>query len=128
MGNISRAAAAVLALGVMAAPGAVQAQSGNIYGAIAYSNSTGIYGYSHNYPNRGAAQNRAVAECRAGGGGRACQVVLWFYNACGAIATGGSNGWGAGYAPSRQGASNIAMNYCRQNDYNCRVRQTVCSF
>lgn len=128
MGNLSRAAAAVLALGVVAAPGAAQAQSGNIYGAIAYSNTTGVYGYSHNYPNRGSAQSRALGECHAGGGGGACQVVIWFYNACGAIATGSSYGWGAGYAPTRQQASSIAMGYCRQNDYDCRVRQTVCSF
>lgn len=102
------------------------AQSGNIYGAIAYSPGTGAYGYSHNYRSRGQAEQAALGNCVRHA--RDCRVVVWFYNACGALASGRRNGWGHGFASTRQQAANIAMNYCRQNDQGCQLRQTVCSF
>lgn len=118
-------AAALLALLIAfgAQTGLAQANS---FGAIAYSNTSGGYGYSYGYSSRGAAEQRALGECRSRGG-RNCQVVMWFANQCAALATGNSYGWGVGMATTRQQASNIAMRYCRQNDRGCQVRETVCS-
>ncbi|MFP4538135.1 MAG: DUF4189 domain-containing protein, partial [Dichotomicrobium sp.] len=35
------------------------------YGAIAYSPNSGVWGYSYDYGSRGAAERRAMRECRA---------------------------------------------------------------
>jgi hypothetical protein len=53
---------------------------GNYYGAMAFSNSFGAWGTAYNYWSR------------------ACSVVAWFQNACGALATAPDNACGTGWA------------------------------
>lgn len=98
-----------------------QAAAGG-YGAIAFSQDSGAHGYSYGYDTRGGAENEALQGC---GGG--CTVVLWFNNACGALAVGANNGYGTGWASSRGEAENIAMSNCNQNSTNCNILQWVCS-
>ena len=92
------------------------------YAAIAFSQDTGAEGYSNDYDSRGGAEQRAQQECGAG-----CEVVLWFRNACGALAVGSDNGYGTGWAASRGEAENIAMSNCNQNSTNCSVTRWVCT-
>jgi len=92
------------------------------FGAIAFSQDTGAVGYGYDYPSRAAAEERALDEC-----GEACEVVVWFQNACGALAVGDDNGYGSAWAANRREAENIALNNCKQNAENCSVRRWVCT-
>jgi Domain of unknown function (DUF4189) len=82
----------------------------------------GAYGFSHSYGSQHQARRQAARACRGD-----CTVIKTFYNTCGAIAAGQDGGWGWGYAPSRRRASRLALQYCRQNSYNCNVRAWACS-
>jgi serine/threonine-protein kinase len=101
------------------------ARADNVYGAIAFSQSTGIDGYSFNYPSRHAAERRALRNCRAAAGD--CAVVVYFSNACGALAVGRGNGYGVGWAPKRRWAENKAMAACNAYTNRCRIQRWVCS-
>jgi serine/threonine-protein kinase len=92
------------------------------YAAIAYSQDSGAYGYSNNYDSRDGAEASAMREC-----GRDCSVVLWFRNACGALATGEDNGYGTGWAMSRGEAEDVAMSNCNDVASECSVVRWVCT-
>ncbi len=104
-------------------PGVQGAAAG--YGAIAYSPSSGVWGYSYNYGSRGSAQRRALRECRARG--RGCRSVVWFRDACGALASGRGNAYGWSWNTSRAAARRRAMRECRARTGGCRIRVDVCS-
>jgi Domain of unknown function (DUF4189) len=91
-------------LGTSGGPGG---GASRMYGAIAYSPSTGRSGYSDHYPNSVRADARALAEC----GMADCKVAAWFYNHCGALATGAAE----------------ALATCRRFGAGCRVAFTHCS-
>ncbi len=93
------------------------------YGAIAYSTDSGRYGYSYDYDSRAAAEERAVSECNDS----SCTAVLWFRNACGALATGDGHAYGTGWASDRSEAENTAMSYCNKNGTNCSITRWVCT-
>lgn len=102
------AAAAVVAAGAALSISAPHAHAATYYyGAIAISTRTGNIGYTYDQPSSGVAQTRAVAVCGAGD----CRSVVWFANACGAVAYSRSSGtWSWAYAGSRIGAQNRALN------------------
>jgi hypothetical protein len=93
------------------------------YGAIAYSQASGRYGYSFNFGSRAAAEVQALANCGDGG----CAIVVWFRNACGALATGTDNGYGYGWAYTRGQAESIAMANCANNASECSVVAWSCT-
>ncbi len=99
-----------------------KAAAADNYAAIAFSQDTGSVGYSIDYGTQAAAEERALEEC-----GRDCEVVLWVRNACGALATGDDNGYGTGWATSRQEAERIALSSCNDNVANCSVNRWVCT-
>src|ERR1700681_405368 len=97
-----RSSGAVACLGfLLAILPSTQAAADN-FGAIAFSASSGAAGYSYDYASRDEAEERALQEC-----GRGCEVVLWFKNACGALAVGTGNGYGSGWAASRSEAEEV---------------------
>jgi Domain of unknown function (DUF4189) len=110
--------AGALALAFWSTPAA----AADHYGAIAFSEDSGADGYSTDYSTQGGAEERALQEC---GGG--CKVVLWFKNACGALAVGRDNGYGTGYAPSSGEAQTIAMTECSKNSTNCSIKRWECT-
>ena len=70
------------------------------WGATALNSSTGAYGESHGYGNRGAAIGAAIRVCGAG-----CRMINWEHNSCVALATNASGGWGEGHGFSSRGAA-----------------------
>ena len=68
---------------------------------------------------RKACQDRAVA-------GVSCQEVGWFRNACGALAIGDGNGYGAGWGNSTRNAEQHALSNCRKANRNCRLEVSQC--
>lgn len=114
---------AVLGMVAMAPQGAA-AQS---FGAIAYSPSSGAWGWSSDYGSRGQAERRAIRECRNRGSG--CRNAIWFRNACGALAKGNNGGWGANWGNNRNQARSKALRTCRSyGNRGCRIVEAVCSF
>lgn len=118
--GLSRRIAVVAAILVLTG-GAASADS---FGAIAFSQSTGKFGYSFDHPSRASAETRAMAECTARS--RGCKVGIWFKNACGSVAT-GVNGWGSAWAPSRQQAEQSAIRNCSQHTGGCRTLAWSCT-
>ncbi len=102
-----------------------QSASAASFGAIAFSQDTGGWGYSYNYRSRGAAQRRAMNECRSKG--RGCRVIVWFRNACGALAVGRGNAYGWGWDAIRNRARGRALSACRARAGGCQIRVDVCS-
>ncbi len=120
LSNIVRATAlASLTLLLWTAP----SRADDHYGAIAYSTDTGKYGYSYDYGSRGDAEQRALNECGESG----CSVVLWFRNACGALATADDHSYGTAWATSRGEAENTAMSYCNKYSSRCSIARWVCT-
>ncbi len=100
----------------------------DMYGAIAYSSATGANGYSYNYTSRSVAQGRALNACEARSGRGDCRVVIWFRNACGAVAVASNGAYGSGWATRLDVAESYAVNSCRQYGNNsCRVTRWVCT-
>lgn len=114
--------AASFAIALLATPTLALAQDS--YGAIAYSPSTGSYGWAHDFGSQNAAENAALDSCydRAND----CQVAVWFRNACGALAV-GPNGWGAAWAVKQRKARRDAVSQCSNYSANCSVAYSLCS-
>ena len=101
------------------------AAADQLYGALAYSQKSGSYGWSIDAQSQADAENSAINECykRAGD----CQSAIWFRDACGAIAVGEDGGWGADWGRNKTAARNKAMNVCNGYTYNCKVVVTQCT-
>jgi hypothetical protein len=115
-------AMSALALFAIPALGVTEAVAADTYGAIAFSPSSGADGYSYNFSSRSGAEEKALQEC-----GRGCKVVIWFRNACAALAVGRGNGYGSYYAVDEEDAVEGAINECRKNTSNCGIKRQVCS-
>ncbi len=98
----------------------------DLYGAIAFSPSTGAHGYSFNYANRAAAEKRAINECEMNAGSDDCRAILWFHNACGALAV-GDNAYGSGWGTNMLYAAQYAVESCKKFTANCKVVRWVCT-
>jgi serine/threonine-protein kinase len=97
--------------------------SGDSFGAIAYSRSTGAHGYSHRFGSQEQAERRARSEC----GKSDCEVLAWFKNgSCGALATNGKGAYGGAWGGTRAEAERKALAYCSDRE-GCTIRRTICS-
>ena len=99
------------------------------YGSIAFSQQgDGGYhwGFTWDFESREAARNRAIAGCRSKGG-RSCSEVFRFRNTCGALATGGANGWGAGAGETTFKAQRGALEKCRTRNRDCKIAVSRCA-
>ena len=94
------------------------------YGAIAWSQRTKAHGWSRDYPTRTAAEKAALAGCAKLA--KDCQVVLWFKNACGAIAI-GPKGSGWAWNADQTLAEAGALNACAKHSKACTVKQRFCT-
>lgn len=97
------------------------------YGAIAYSRSTQGHGYSYDYRDQASAETWALQECARASGGRDCQVVISFRNACGALAKSPRGSYGSGWGNNRTLAEGYAVQSCSQHDRGCQVLRWVCT-
>lgn len=94
------------------------------YGAIAYSRSTGTYGYSYNHYSQNDAEQDALRYCDADDR----EVIGWMRNAYGALAVGDDvSEYGWAWATTSAAAQEAALAYCRERTTNCRIAVTVFS-
>lgn len=106
-----------------------KALAADSFGAIAYSPATKVHGYSYRYRTRQEAVNAAVAACVKTARARDCKLLVWFKNACGALAENPVGTYGYAWAGDRQTAEAKAVQACQ--DYGgdpCRITRWVCSF
>lgn len=101
------------------------------YGAIAATSGSGdFYGYAFGWSSRGGAEREALAQCNKDAGqDGACEIAVWFYNQCAALAQGADGAWGADYADNVGVAAEKALKLCRENDDSgaCKVVKSFCS-
>jgi hypothetical protein len=95
------------------------------YGAIAYSAINGAYGYSDRWDNQENAEKTALKYCSEHGSG--CEMIVWFYNSCGAVAADGNTvTWGQ--ETSETEAKRKALDECRRaGGQNCEIKISHCS-
>ncbi len=99
------------------------------YGSIVFSqepNGGYAWGMAWSYDSHSSARSEAMQGCRRRGG-TSCGEVGWFRNACGSLALGDRNGYGAGWGDSRATAANQAMAGCQRYNSNCRSEITRCA-
>lgn len=72
------------------------AQAAEVYGAIAYSQSTGTIGFNTGL-SRAQAERNAFLDCQSRTFARDCETQLWFRNAWGALAVSSSGAFGTGW-------------------------------
>jgi hypothetical protein len=110
----------VAAAGLMCLAAPASARADDTYAAIAYSESSGRYGYSYGYSTRAAAEDRAVTECNTDD----AKVVIWCRNAYCALAVSDEGAYGYAWATTERQAKSIASQKCR--DYGgVKVRIAV---
>ncbi len=101
------------------------AQARDKWGSIFFSTSNLANGYSYRQPSREDAEDAAFETCSSGADD--CEKAVSFRNACGALAVGRGNGWGASWGSEKSSAQRKAMNICRQNTSGCRIIRWQCS-
>ena len=79
-----------------------------LYGAIAYSESTGKYGYSYNFAYLSDAEADAIAHC----GATDATVVAWCWNEYAALAVDDDGNYGYSSGESKEEAESTALSYC----------------
>ncbi|RMF21184.1 MAG: DUF4189 domain-containing protein [Cyanobacteria bacterium J083] len=108
--------------------GANKALASDFYGAIAYSPSTRSHGYSYDYSTQQAAQNRALRECESYSGKGDCRILVWFKNACGALAQADNGAAGSGWGVTQALAESYALRSCREyGGQGCKISRWVCT-
>ncbi|HEY1795550.1 MAG TPA: DUF4189 domain-containing protein [Stellaceae bacterium] len=96
------------------------------YGAFAYDEGAGKYGYSYNEQNQNAADAAAIKGCNSGG----CKVVFRTGpQQCGAIAaTENGKVWGGARRDQRAAAELAAMQDCqKRSSGQCEVKASKCN-
>ena len=93
------------------------------YGSITLSqkdDGSYAWGVSWDFDNLNAADAEAINQCRRPGGSY-CAGITWLRNACGALAVGDRNGYGAGEGEAISLAEYQAMSSCNEANYGCRI-------
>jgi hypothetical protein len=111
---------ALLILGLLPALALAQ----DYYGAIAYSPGKKAHGWAYNHPTRKAAESAALGNCRKFAPD--CKTLVWFKNACAALAT-GPGGYGSAWGSTQTAADGEALKLCGQHSKGCSVTRRVCT-
>ena len=125
MKNLTRGILLIVFAFALGLAPALQAAPGDRFAAIAYSPSTGRWGYGNNYPTKAAAIARAVREC-----GRRDAKTFWCRNAWGALALSDSapGGYGWSWATTAAAARRGALRECRARNPDARVVVCVSAY
>ncbi len=114
--------AVAVAFGLTLSVGAAPAMAEKLFGAIAFSPSTGQYGWAKNQTVEAGASDEAVSGC----GVDDCQSVVVFPN-CAALSVGDGYGMGFSKAKSVGKAEDAALAKCDEFTTNCIVSVSVCN-
>ena len=101
------------------------ALSADLFGAIAWSPQSKVYGWANDFSSRAAAEKAAVNHCAKRA--KDCQAVLWFKSACGALAVGPKGDAGWAWAENQPQADRSALQACSKHSKACTVKQRLCT-
>ena len=96
------------------------------YGAIAFGRQSGAWGTSYHWASRARAESAAMRKCAAHGND--CEVMAWFRNECGAVASADGHAvfWAIGDGIGA--ARGAALAKCRQGGgRECTIAVSECS-
>jgi hypothetical protein len=110
----------MLVVGVTAPAVAATYPKKSAYGAIAYEPSRRATGYSYDFRSAREAKVEALKQCRD----PACEVLLSFHNACGAVAQGPGKPFAVTGA-TRDEAQTKALRLCGQK--TCEIVAWACT-
>lgn len=111
-----------LALGLGFATGPAPAMADDLFGAIAFSPSTGKVGGGWNFAAKDEASSEAVAQCGVGD----CETVVTFPS-CGAVAVGDGYGMGFSADATVDQSEATALSNCDGFTTNCLVTMSFCN-
>lgn len=116
--RLAVALTAALTLGALVVPAAAEP----LFGAIAFSPSTGKVGSGYNFASKDEASSEAVTQCGVGD----CAAVVVFPN-CGAVAVG--DGFGMGFSADKSAAKSeeTALANCSGYTSNCLIVMSSCN-
>lgn len=104
------------------------------YGAIALSIDRLEYGYSYGYDSQKEAESAAIGYCRDNPSKpENCEIRVWFYDACGALALKEDpkhidGAWGADWGRSKNLAEKKALTQCQKHAREgCKIVESFCS-
>ena len=111
-----------LACGLGLSVGAAPAMAEKLFGAIAFSSSTGQYGWARNVADEASATEQAVSGC----GIDDCELVVMFPN-CAALSVG--DGYGMGFSTAKLVAKSeeTALARCDEFTTNCIISTSLCN-
>ena len=101
---------------------AVPAMAEKVFGAIAFSSSTGKFGWVKNTATKADAQSEAVAQC----GVDDCDTVVVFPN-CAALSVGDGFGMGFSADKSASRAEDTALAQCDGFTTSCIISASFCN-
>ena len=110
-------------------PSAPKKKADVLWGSIAFSQNPDrghAWAIVWNSDGTTEAERISLEVCRREGG-ESCQQVGWFRNACGALAIGDGNGFGAGWGATTAQAEQDALEKCRAANQDCRIEISRCS-
>lgn len=102
------------------------AAAADTYCGIAFSQSTGVFGYSYNQRSQEAARSVAVRNCNNRSGKRDAASYT-ARNAWAALAVGKGNGYGWGWGTSKAIAESHALKSCAKHTAGGRIRMSLSS-
>jgi len=102
------------------------ARAADTYCGIAFSPSTGVFGYSYNQRSAEAARSVAVKNCESRSRRRDA-VSYTARNAWAALAVGKGNGYGWGWGTSKAIAEKHALQSCARHTTGGRIRMSLSS-
>jgi hypothetical protein len=116
---------AAAALQALLPPAGAQPPNTTYYAAIAFSSSTGRYGYTYGWLSEDNARRASRAHCKADD----ARVVLVVGNGYAALALGDDrSAYGYGYAETADEARRHALEECRKRTTNCYIAVCVHSW
>ena len=123
------AALLVLGAGILAVMCAGAARAEDTYGAIAYSAPSDSVHFRIKCWSRAECEEDALKSCREGASHPdACEVLLWFRDACGAFARAGNGAYGTGWGDSQEMAKRYAIATCQDHGgEDCVSKTSACS-
>ena len=96
------------------------------YGAIAYGQQSGAFGYAFNQDTISRADHVAMSNCAQHGDD--CKIVVQLTHACGAVAAGSNGTWAAEQGASKDEAQRNALASCAVNAGGaCEIQAWTCS-
>ena len=117
-------------LRVLPAVGLIFAFSGaamarDYYGAISYSKTTRSLGYVYDLDSQDEAESAALVACSDFAAD--CEPMIWFRNACGALAVSSDGAWGSNWGEDEATAEKKALDGCGQYAKDCQIVRWVCT-